>query len=452
MATISPTFARRQAAHARSFAAMLHKSRQEFLKHGEAVFGRATGFALLANLALFPDRFPPSARTITRAYAYRFWRPANAGEWIDIIVAALLWPLAVVASIVWLTCRHGGVVRDQFGRSRIQQCGDQFRLAFTSGLLPPWYYVFELYRPGELKKGRAFLTRGGTKHSSMKMLARARGSASPLDDKEAFARFCAKRQLRTLPVLFSVHGGELRGTVGADWAFEADLFLKPVCGRGGKGAERWDYRGNGAYRSVGGQRLSAPELIDRVRELSRFQPYLVQGRAKNHHALRDLSNDALSTVRILTALNEEDRPEIIGAVLKMAVSNNVTTDNVHAGAIAAPIDIEHGRLGQATYSGFDPRKGWIDRHPESGALITGRTLPVWDELCDLALKAHSAFGDWMVVGWDIAILEDGPTLVEGNCGADIDLVQRPLRTAFGSSRLGELMAFHLDRTEHIWRA
>jgi hypothetical protein len=172
---------------------------------------------------------------------------------------------------------------------------------------------------------------------------------------------------------------------------------------------------------------------------------------KNHHALRDLSNGALSTVRILTALDEEEKPEIIGAVLKMAVCNNVTTDNVHAGAIAAPIDIGNGRLGQATYSGFDPRKGWIDRHPESGAVITGRVLPMWDELCDLALKAHSAFGDWMIVGWDIAILEDGPTLVEGNCGADLDLVQRPLRTAFGSSRLGELIAFHLDRTEHIWR-
>jgi len=286
----------------------------------------------------------------------------------------------------------------------------------------------------------------------MKMLARARGSTSPLDDKEAFARFCAKRQLRTLPVLFSVHGDEVRRMAGAEYAFKADLFFKPVCGRGGKGAERWDYAGNELYRNAQGRVLPVPELIDRLRELSRFQPYLVQETAKNHRALRDLSNDALSTVRILTALDEEERPEIIGAVLKMAVGQNVTTDNVHAGAIAAPVDIKHGRLGQATYSGFDPRKGWIDRHPESGAVIAGRTLPMWRELCDLALKAHSAFGDWMIVGWDIAFLEDGPALVEGNCGADIDLVQRPLRTAFGSSRLGELMAFHLDRTEHIWRS
>jgi hypothetical protein len=452
MATISPTFERRQATRGRPLGAVLHQARQKVLRHGEAVFGRATGFALLANLALFPDRFSPPARRIAKAYAYRFWHPADAGEWIDLIVAALLWLPAIIGSALWLTYKNGGMIADQFGRSRFRQCADQLKVAFTSGLLPPWYYVFELYRPGELIKARSYLTRGETKHGTNKLLAKARGSASPLIDKEAFARFCAKRQLRTLPVLFSVHGGELRGFSGADRQLHADLFIKPVCGRGGKGAERWDYAGSGQYRSVGGQILSAPDLIDHLRGLSRRQPYLVQERAKNHRAIRDLSNGALSTVRILTALDEHEKPEIIGAVLKMAVGTNVTTDNVHAGAIAAAVGIEDGRLRQATYSGFDTSKAWIDHHPVSGAAITGRSLPMWGELCALVLKAHSAFNDWVVVGWDVAILEDGPSLVEGNNGPDLDLIQRPLRTAFGSSRLGELIAFHLDRTEHIWRA
>jgi hypothetical protein len=448
MATLSPALPKTIAARRRTLEAILHRARQTLLRRGEAIFCRATGFALIANLALTPGGFPSAARTIARAYAYRFWRPVSAGEWVDIVIAALVWPPAVIASALWLTCRNGAVVAAQSGRSRIRQCLDQIGLALTSGLLPPWYYVFELYQPEKGPNPRAYLTRGETKQGSNRLLAEAIGSGSPLVDKERFAHFCAKNRLRTLPVLFSIHDGEIRGEGGGA---SDDLFVKPVCGRGGKGAERWDHAGNDRYRNVAGQIFSAPELMEYLVRLSRREAFLVQPRAQNHAALRDLSNGALSTVRIITALDETQRPEVIGAVLKMAVGTNVTTDNVHAGAIAAAIDLEEGRLQQATYGGFDPRLGWIDRHPESGALITGRVLPMWDELRELVVKAHAAFNDWVTVGWDVAILEDGPVLVEGNNGPDLDLIQRPLRTAFGEERLGELIAFHLDRTEAIWR-
>ena len=127
----------------------------------------------------------------------------------------------------------------------------------------------------------------------------------------------------------------------------------------------------------------------------------------------------------------------------MAVGANVTVDNVHAGAIAAAVDLVRGRLDQATYSGFDSSKGWIDCHPVTGAPIMGRALPMWNDACELVRRAHSAFDDWVVIGWDVAITAGGPYLVEGNYGPDIDLIQRPLRTAFGDSRLGQLIAFHL---------
>jgi hypothetical protein len=76
---------------------------------------------------------------------------------------------------------------------------------------------------------------------------------------------------------------------------------------------------------------------------------------------------------------------------------------------------------------------------------------MWNELCDLVHRAHSAFDDWVVIGWDVAITAEGPRLVEGNSGPDIDLIQRPLRMAFGDTRLGELLAFHLNRSESAWR-
>jgi hypothetical protein len=421
-------------------------------RHCEAILCRATGFALMANLVLTPNRFPASARTIGRAYLFRFWRPATLGELIDIILATLIWPFGIAICVLWFTRKNGPVIAKRFGRSRIRQCFDQLRVALTSGLPPPWYYVFELYRPGGMSRVRAYLTRGETKHGTNRLLAKARGSSSPLSDKEAFAHFCEQRQLRTLPVFFSIHDGEVRSVGCARSALpKTDLFVKPVRGRGGKGAERWDYSGRGIYRTPDGRSLSGPQLIERLRNMSCSQPYLVQKRARNHAAIRDLSNGALNTIRIISCLDERNRPEIIGAVLKMAVGTSVTVDNVHAGAIAAAVNLAEGRLGQATYMGIDARAGWIDCHPITRALITGRVLPMWKDACELVRRAHSVFHDWVIVGWDVAIVAGGPCLVEGNNGPDLDLIQRPLRTAFGQGRLGELLAFHLTQSENVWR-
>lgn len=426
----------------------LHRAKQILYHHGEVVLCHATGFALMANLALTPRRFPVSARIIGKAYALRFWRPATAGEAIDIILALLIWPFGIIICILWFTAKNGTLVKKRFGRSKTRQCIDQLTIALTSGLPPPWYYVFELYKPGGVDRAVTYLTRGATKHGTIDLLATERGSWSPLGDKEAFAHFCERRQLNTLPVLFSIHDGELRSPgSGCPELPRTDLFVKPVCGRGGNGAERWNYQGAGIYSTPDSRFLSGPELIQRLRELSRWQPYLVQERARNHPAIADLSNGALNTIRFISCLDERNQPEIIGAVLKMAVGTNVTVDNVHAGAIAAAVDLVRGQLGEATYSGFDASKGWIECHPVTRAPISGRALPMWPDACELVRRAHSAFDDWVVVGWDVAITAAGPCLVEGNYGPDIDLIQRPLRTAFGDSRLGELIAFHLCKSK-----
>jgi hypothetical protein len=406
----------------------------------------------MANLLLFPRRFSPAANAIGRAYAYHFWRPANAGQWLDLIAAFLLWPVAVVVTIVRYTRRNGPIIAECFGRSRARQVADQLRLSFTSGLLPPWYYCFELYRPGAMSRAREYLTRGETKHGAYLLLAKARGSSSPLGDKEEFARFCAERQVAALPVLFSAHDSDVRWNgVTSRQLPESDLFLKPVHGRGGRGAQRWDHIGDGNFRDPRRNVLSASQLVDRLRAMSRWQPILVQERARNHPAMRDLSNGALNTIRMISCLDEREQPELIGAVLRMAIGDNVTVDNVHAGGIAAAIDVATGRMHSATHAGFDSSLGWIDRHPDTNAQIADRVLPLWDEVCDLVRRAHAAFNDWVVIGWDVAIMADGPHLVEGNSGPDIDLIQRPLRTPFGDSRLGELLAFHLNRTERSWR-
>ena len=61
----------------------------------------------------------------------------------------------------------------------------------------------------------------------------------------------------------------------------------------------------------------------------------MQPRLTNCANLRDINNDALSTLRIVTCLDEEDRPQVVAGVIRMAVGDNHKVDNFHAGGIAS---------------------------------------------------------------------------------------------------------------------
>lgn len=116
----------------------------------------------------------------------------------------------------------------------------------------------------------------------------------------------------------------------------------------------------------------------------------------------------------MTCRNEHGEVEVTNAVFRMARGRNTVVDNFHAGGIAAAVDVDTGQLGRATDMGVDAATGWCDVHPQTGGVISGRTLPLWRETIQLVEQAHAMFSDRVLIGWDVAILEDGPHLVEGN--------------------------------------
>jgi hypothetical protein len=188
-------------------------------------------------------------------------------------------------------------------------------------------------------------------------------------------------------------------------------------------------------------------LLEHVAQLSMKEPYLVQPAVNNHAALRELSVGALCTVRLLTCRDERGGHEATDAALRMSINPKSPVDNLHAGGIAAPVDLVTGRLGAASDLSGGLRFTWHDTHPLTGAAITDRILPFWPETVALAVRAHAAFSEWTVTGWDIAILDDGPWLIEGNKGPDIDIHQRTARGPMGNRRFGELLAHNLERVD-----
>jgi hypothetical protein len=199
------------------------------------------------------------------------------------------------------------------------------------------------------------------------------------------------------------------------------------------------------FASADGERLTADALLARLADRSRHIPLVVQQRLRPHPELAEITTGALPTCRVVSCLDENGEPEVVAAMFRSSIGRNVTVDNMHAGGMGALIDIATGTLGRASNLGGDARLGWFSVHPDTGAAIEGRVLPLWDEAKALAAAAHRHFDDRVVVGWDIAILGDGPILVEGNGNPDLDILQRFMPIGLREHRFGRLLAHHVAR-------
>src|SRR5262249_62098776 len=138
------------------------------------------------------------------------------------------------------------------GKGILGQVGEQCRLAATHALLPPWYYIFELYDDERRRRAGEYLNRFETKRFIYPFLRKynggvpvpARRSTECLSDKALFAERCREHGLPAVPALLVIENGRgVRGTADAASLPEIDLFVKLLRGPGGRGAQRWEYPG-----------------------------------------------------------------------------------------------------------------------------------------------------------------------------------------------------------------
>jgi hypothetical protein len=387
------------------------------------------------------------AAVIHKTYLREAWRERNGWGRAKLIAKFFtVWPVLNLALIAWYTWLNGSAVKRRTGKGLLRQMCEQVFVVARFNIRSPWYYTFDLHDNTHRGRAHDYVQRFETKKDGIYRLFKKslRGSRKNLlRNKEEFAEHCCAQGIRTVPVLATAKAGMIRFAMGHELP-DTDLFVKPIIGRGGTGADWWAYAGNGSFVSSGGQSLTRAGLQAHLERLSIKQSYLVSPRVSNHPALADLNNGALSTVRIVTILDEHGGYEVTDAVFRMAVGLNTVVDNFHAGGLAANVELASAELGPATDLGRRPDWGWRECHP-SGGTIAGRKLPCWNETIDLVQRAHATFPDRVIIGWDVAILADGPCLVEGNGGPDLDIHQRCSRTPIGQTRLGELLAFHTRR-------
>lgn len=257
-------------------------------------------------------------------------------------------------------------------------------------------------------------------------------------NKLLFAAHCLKNCLPTIPVLFVVQ----RDGVSVETGFPCilnelqfmralenapdHLFVKVINGAHGEGAFTVD-RGRDGWvycDQIGSDKDLAQFCLRRAKTT---RGLIVQPKIRPHSTLSGIMpNGSMGTVRAVTYLSEAG-PKVILPLLRIPAGGNFT-DNFsegRSGNLVTAIDIKTGVLGIGKMSRTKlwPEIVEVDRHPDTDSQILGLRLPYWPETLELMLKGQSSTPQLRTIGWDIAITEDGPVIVEANTGYDANLLQ-----------------------------
>ncbi len=190
------------------------------------------------------------------------------------------------------------------------------------------------------------------------------------------------------------------------------VIYKPLSSSGGRGIEVFSFDDSTA-ENVYAQIRSMPKGI-------------VEGYVVQHPEMKKLSLNSVNTVRIVTIQTFDDIPGVekgkvhfVYGGVRMGNGSSVV-DNLHQGGMIACIDINTGVI---ETDAVDFANRVYERHPDTNVQIKGFQVPYFQEAKQLIEKACAGIPGYL--GWDIAITETGPIIIELNTHPGADGLQTP---------------------------
>ena len=154
---------------------------------------------------------------------------------------------------------------------------------------------------------------------------------------------------------------------------------------------------------------SIQEVFDVYKE-----DFLIEELVHQHPLMTALNPSSINTIRIVTYRNDMEIV-VVYTVIRIGRKDK-PIDNESAGGISTIIN-QDGTLGKYAYG--SPGNDNIE-FTDSGVRLEGYMIPSFSNAIDMVKKAHYQLPYFKLMGWDIAIEEDGtPTMIEFNTTPDL---------------------------------
>jgi len=139
-----------------------------------------------------------------------------------------------------------------------------------------------------------------------------------------------------------------------------------------------------------------------------------------HRMINKIYAQSLNTIRF-DVCNIDNQITVLGAVMRFGSMGSVI-DNRSKGGFFISIDDENGQLlkkgqKQMGYGGAE-----LYKHPDTDFVFEGFKIPHYSQARNLAIEMSNLLPN-KIVGWDIAITDQGPLVIEGNHNSNITMTE-----------------------------
>lgn len=133
------------------------------------------------------------------------------------------------------------------------------------------------------------------------------------------------------------------------------------------------------------------------------EEYIVQ-----HSKLDELYSGSVNSIRMFTFFNN-GQSYFLTASLKIGRESYI--DNFSGGGMYTFLN----EYGEIVYPAIDKNDDSYFVHPVSNKKLIGFKVPYFKEAIELVKEAAKVVPNIQYVGWDVAITNKGPLIIEGNC-------------------------------------